>query len=80
MEREKIRYVHDLICVVGAIVPFGTVEVVVEVFGRGHADDRKDEVDSQDDELDDPQRDQVALLPHLVVVGGRHDDESPWCC
>ena len=76
MEREKIRYVHDLICVVGAIVPFGTVEVVVEVFGRGHADDGEDEVDSQNDELDDPEGDEVALFPHFVVVGGRHG----WCC
>lgn len=67
--------VHNLIRVLRAI-PAGTVEIIVEVFGRGHADDGEDEVDSQDDELDDPEGDEVALFPHFVVVGGRHG----WCC
>jgi len=72
--------VHDLISVVGAIIPFGTIEVIIQIFGGGDADDGEDEVDSQDDKLDDPQGNEVTLLPHFIVVGGRHDDESRWCC
>lgn len=49
----RIMSLHNLIRVLRAIVT-GTVEVVVQVFRRGHADDGEDEVDSQDDELDDP--------------------------
>ena len=46
-------HVHNLIRVLRAIIA-RTVEVVVQVFGRGHADDGEDEVDSQNDELDHP--------------------------
>lgn len=77
------RYIHNIIRVLGSI-PAGTVEVVVEVLGRGHADDGEDEVDCQDDELDDPEGDEVALLPHFVGVGGRHYCDVvvgiDWCC
>ena len=72
----RAKYIHNLIRIVRAVIPFGTVKVVVEVLGRGYANDGEDEVDSQDDELDDPQGDEVALFPHFVVVGGRHC----WCC
>lgn len=74
--RRKGKYIHNLIRVVGAspAVRGFAVEVVVQVLGRGHADDGEDEVDCQDDELDDPEGDEVALLPHFVGVGGRHCD------
>lgn len=67
------EYIHNIIRVLGAI-PAGTVEVVVEVLCRGHADDGEDEIDCQDDELNDPKGDEVALFPHFVGVRGRH------CC
>jgi hypothetical protein len=42
------------------------------VVDQGEADAGEDEVDCQDDELDDPEGDEVAFMPHFG--GGRHRD------
>jgi hypothetical protein len=56
----------------GAAVAGVLSQYIFGVVDQGEANAGEDEVDCQDDELDDPERDEVAFVSHFG--GGRHCD------
>jgi len=73
---QRRRYIRSSVSVIS--VEAVAFCVVIGVSERGDADDGEDKVDAQRDKLDDPERNEVALLPHLLF--GRHCDVGGFVC